>query len=87
MSLHDSGGVQTPRSVDFNGKWERLCLSREEGGIGFRMIHEFNLTLLAKQLWRLIQFPDSLMDRILCGNYYTLSSPLQAINVDTPSYI
>ena len=44
-------------------KLEKVCLPREEGGIGFRMIHEFNLALLAKQLWMLIQFPDSRVAR------------------------
>ncbi|KAF8052172.1 hypothetical protein N665_1594s0005 [Sinapis alba] len=51
-------------------KWEKLCLPREEGGIGFRMIHEFNLALLAKQLCRLVQYPDLLVARVLRGKYY-----------------
>ncbi|XP_048613313.1 uncharacterized protein LOC125587176 [Brassica napus] len=67
-------------------KWEKMCAPREEGGIGFRMIHEFNLALLAKQLWRLVQFPDSLVARVLRGRYYRLSSPLRMCTVDTPSY-
>ena len=36
-------------------KWKELFLQRKEGGIGFRLIHEFNLELLAKKLWRLVQ--------------------------------
>ncbi|XP_048608917.1 uncharacterized protein LOC106394319 [Brassica napus] len=68
-------------------KWEKVCRSREEGGIGFRLIHEFNLALLAKQLWRLVQFPDSLVARVLRGRYYRLSSPLRVGPVSSPSYV
>ncbi|XP_048622814.1 uncharacterized protein LOC125591926 [Brassica napus] len=68
-------------------KWEKVCAPREEGGIGFRMIHEFNLALLAKQLWRLVQFPDSLVARVLRGRYYRLSSPLRVNSTNNPSYV
>ena len=68
-------------------KWEKMCALREEGGIGFRMIHEFNLALLAKQLWRLVLFPDSLVARVLRGRYYRLSLPLRIGAVDSPSYV
>lgn len=68
-------------------KWEKLWSPREEGGIGFRMIHKFNLALLAKQLWRLVQFIDSLVERVLKGTYYRLSSPLQSCTVYSPSYV
>ncbi|XP_056841698.1 uncharacterized protein LOC130494888 [Raphanus sativus] len=51
------------------------------------MIHEFNLALLAKQLWRLTQNPDSLVARVLRGRYYRLSSPLRVNSVNSPSYI
>ena len=64
-----------------------MCAPREEGEIGFLMIHEFNLALLAKQLWRLVQFSDSLVERVLRGRYHRLSSPLRIGAVDTPSYV
>jgi hypothetical protein len=28
--------------------WSSICLSREVGGLGFRWMHEFNLSLIAK---------------------------------------
>ncbi|XP_048608961.1 uncharacterized protein LOC125584486 [Brassica napus] len=68
-------------------KWEKVCLPKEEGGIGFCLIHEFNLALLAKQLWRLVQYPDSLVARVLRGRYYRLSSPLSATSTSIPSYV
>ncbi|XP_033133908.1 uncharacterized protein LOC117127485 [Brassica rapa] len=68
-------------------KWEKVCLPKEEGGIGFRLIHEFNLALLAKKLWRLVQYPDSLVARVMRGRYYRMTSPLGVISASSPSYV
>ena len=68
-------------------KWEKMCVPREESEIVFRLIHEFNLALLAKQLWRLVQYPDSLVARVLWGKYYRLNSPLRIGAMENPSYV
>lgn len=34
--------------------WDKMCKSKEGGGIRFMLIHEFNVALMAKQLWRLV---------------------------------
>ena len=88
MPLHNFGGVQTLQREEFIGKkWEKVCLPREESGIGFRMIHEFNVALPAKQLWRLVQYHDSLVAKVLRGRYYIMSSPLRTISVSSSSYV
>ena len=47
-----------------------MCQPREAEGLGFRDLHNFNLAMLAKQGWRLIQHEDSLVPRILKAKYY-----------------
>lgn len=58
-------------------KWKNLCKLRKEGEIGFMMIHEFNLALHDKQLWCLVQYPDSLVARVLKGKYFRCNTPLR----------
>ena len=44
---------------------ESQCTSKECGGLGFRMIHEFNyVTLIAKQALRLLSVEDSLVTKL-----------------------
>jgi hypothetical protein len=58
--------------------WWKLCYPKNEGGMGFRDFHSFNLAMLAKQVWRLIDTPDSLCARVLRAKYYPDGNILKA---------
>ena len=50
--------------------WWKLCYPKNEGGMGFRNFHSFNLAMLAKQVWRLIKDPNSLCASVLRSKYF-----------------
>lgn len=66
--------------------WERLCLSKDLGGLGFRNIETFNQALLAKQAWRLMRSPFCLLSRIMKSRYFAESEFLDAALCQRPSY-
>ncbi|XP_062011862.1 uncharacterized protein LOC133728462 [Rosa rugosa] len=50
--------------------WDKMCATKEEGGLGFRNMELFNQALLAKQGWRLLKCPNSLLATTLRAKYY-----------------
>jgi hypothetical protein len=58
--------------------WWKLCYPKNEGGMGFRDFHSFDLSMLAKQVWRLVNDPESLCARVLRAKYYPQGDILKA---------
>ncbi|VAI44478.1 unnamed protein product [Triticum turgidum subsp. durum] len=58
--------------------WEVMTRPKYLGGLGFRNLELFNLALLARQSWRVLQDPSSLSSRILKASYYPDRSLLNA---------
>lgn len=67
--------------------WERLTRHKHVGGLGFKSLRDFNLAMLAKQCWRLITNPESLVARIYKAKYYADSDFMQAKLGGSPSFI
>jgi hypothetical protein len=47
-----------------------MCIPKNQGGMGFKDLHCFNLSLLSKQCWRIIAEPEPLCIRVLKAKYF-----------------
>ena len=55
-----------------------MCYSKFEGGLGFRNLQAFNLAMLAKQAWRILTNPTSLIARVFKTRYFPYADILSA---------
>jgi hypothetical protein len=66
--------------------WNSLCKEKKGGGMGFKTMKEFNLAMLAKQGWRIIQNEGSLLSSCLKRRYFPRTNFLNATLGYNPSY-
>ncbi|XP_059449513.1 uncharacterized protein LOC132180640 [Corylus avellana] len=66
--------------------WDKLAVDCGRGGLSFRDLECFNQALLAKQGWRLVQHPDSLVAKVLKAKYFPQGNFLDAQLGSHPSY-
>lgn len=67
--------------------WDKLCEVKEAGGLGFKNLKDFNIALLAKQAWRLINNSNPVVTALMKARYYPHSDFLNASIGNNPSYI
>ncbi|XP_056842907.1 uncharacterized protein LOC130495523 [Raphanus sativus] len=83
------GGKESP-SGNTKGlhwkSWDKVCLHKDDGGLGFRDLTDVNTAMLAKQLWRFIEKPNSLFSRVFKGRYFRNTSPLEPARSYSSSY-
>lgn len=67
--------------------WQKLRCPKKWGGMNFRKLREFNLVMLGKQLWRFLQYLDSLVCKVYKAKYFPHQSIFDAKLGSNPSYI
>ena len=67
-------GKQKPAWVS----WDIMTRPKYLGGLGFRDLEIFNLALLARQAWRMLDNPNTLSDVILKAAYFPETGLLEA---------
>lgn len=87
--LQISGGAHRKRVKRCTNlmSWQKLCRYKENGGLSFREISTLNQALLAKQWWRLIRNPNSMVDTVYKARYCRGSSFLNSKLGSRPSAI
>ena len=58
--------------------WDKLTASKKEGGMGFQDLRAFNLAMLAKQGWRMVQGNESLLYQCFKARCFPRSTFIEA---------
>ncbi|KAL9690018.1 hypothetical protein QQ045_010411 [Rhodiola kirilowii] len=62
-------GEKESRSIYWANQF-KLCMPKNQGDLDFRDLTMFNDALLAKQYWRLLKYPESIICRTLKAKYF-----------------
>ncbi|WOH14253.1 hypothetical protein DCAR_0933770 [Daucus carota subsp. sativus] len=58
--------------------WDSLSSPKCKGGLSFRNMHGFNISLLGKHCWKFINQPQALVSRVFIARYFSDSHLLKA---------
>ncbi|KAL1151536.1 hypothetical protein V6Z11_A09G048800, partial [Gossypium hirsutum] len=67
-------------------QWKTLFKPKGMGGLGFRDVRLFNLALLGRQVWRLLNNTDSLCFKVLSSKYFPDGNIFHAKKMDKASF-
>ncbi|KAH9697132.1 reverse transcriptase domain-containing protein [Citrus sinensis] len=68
-------------------RWKFLCEPKTHRGIGFKILHDFNVAMLGKQVWKLLLNLKSLVGQIFKAHYFPHTSIAEAGLGYNPSFV
>ncbi|KAL8488777.1 hypothetical protein ACS0TY_024907 [Phlomoides rotata] len=80
------GNSSEPRKGIKWATWEKLCVRKDKGGMGFQNLHLFNLAMLGKIGWKCFSNPNAQISKIFKAKYYPQGNFLNATLGHSPSY-
>ncbi|XP_075636695.1 uncharacterized protein LOC142608925 [Castanea sativa] len=67
--------------------WSFLTKPKKVGGMGFQDLRSFNLAMLAKQGWQMLQDQNSLLSKCFKAKYFPICSFMEVVDYPNSSYI
>ncbi|XP_019170982.1 PREDICTED: uncharacterized protein LOC109166487 [Ipomoea nil] len=78
-------GTGADRGIHWKA-WDKLCIPKKYGGLGFKDLRAFNLAMLGKQAWRFLTEPTTLVAMIYKARYYPTTTFIDATIGNSPSH-
>ncbi|XP_074377394.1 putative mitochondrial protein AtMg00310 [Apium graveolens] len=67
--------------------WDKMCAPKSHGGMGMKNLKNFNMAMLAKQGWRILNKENPLVSAIMKARYFPNSEFLDAEVGANPSFV
>ena len=80
------GGRGDERKIHWKS-WSFLTQPKKVGGMGFPNLRSFNLAMLAKQGWWMIQDQNSLLSRCFKAKYFPRCGFMEVVDCPNNSYV